>query len=141
MNYCRYCGTKLEENAKFCTQCGNNIQPNNNVNNNQFATINYQNYPEDKSVKGGKGFIIAAICMFLASYVLLLAGSSLFLLMRLALIGVLVTGLIAYPKNTIIKVLFWGYIFILIIDIIIVVFLIMTCYNLAQFFDGCYSGN
>ena len=139
MNYCRYCGAKLEENAKFWIKCGKNIQ-NNNLNN-QYQPINYQNYPEDKSAKGGKGFIIAAICMFFSSYVLLFAESSLFLLMRLALIGVLVTGLIAYPKNTIIKVLFWVYIFILIIDIIIVVFLIMTCYNLAQFLDGCYSGN
>ena len=65
----------------------------------------------------------------------------LFLLIRLALIGVLVTGLIAYPKNTGIKALFWIYVVILIVDIIILIVTMMTCYNMIQLLDGCYSGN
>ena len=142
MNFCRFCGSKLEPNAKFCTQCGKSIEENNNINpNNQVQTINYQDYPNSKVKPEGNGFVITAICMFFSSYLLLYINPLMFLLMRIALIGVLVTGLIACPKNTVIKVLFWIYVVILIIDIILIIIVMMTCYNMIHLLDGCYSGN
>ena len=43
MNFCRYCGSKLEEHAKFCTNCGKSIEVNDNINSTQW-NINISNH-------------------------------------------------------------------------------------------------
>ena len=58
MNFCRYCGSKLESNAKFCTQCGNSTQPNNNVgntSNNQYDQLIIKNAQKVKQKKVEQG--------------------------------------------------------------------------------------
>ena len=151
MNFCRYCGSKLEEHAKFCTNCGKSIEVNDNINsnqtqtinyqannnNNQPSTINYQYYQNNNPTSDGSGFIVAAIIMFVASYLLFFLHPFLFLLLRIGILGVLVTGFITYPKNTGIKIFFWGYIVILILDIILVVLSIIACNNLLESLSGC----
>lgn len=140
MNFCRYCGSKLESNAKFCTQCGNSTQPNNNVgntSNNQYEPINYQKCPESETKEGGTGFITAAIIMFIVSYLFFFVHPMISIILRVGLIGVLVTGFITYPKNTGIKILFWGYVFVIVIDIILIILSIIACNNFVHSLQGC----
>ena len=138
MNFCRYCGSKLEENAKFCTKCGKAIQSNtisnyDNVGNNQTQVVNYQNCSTSEETNGGTGIVVAAICLFFGSY-FVIGILPLFFLIRFVLLILLVTGFIMYPKNTVIKIFFWGYLVAFILSVIFVVLTLMACNN---FLEGC----
>lgn len=135
MNYCQYCGAKLEENAKFCIKCGKNIQ-NNNLNN-QYQPINYQKCATSETKEEGNGIITTSIIMFIASYLLFFVHPMISIILRVGLIGVLVTGFITYPKNTGIKIVFWGYVFVIIIDIILIILTIIACNNFIEATRGC----
>ena len=109
--FCTNCGNQLNNNDNFCPNCGHNIKK-----------INKKNIKEDNSII----YILISIILIIA-YI--------FLKDPILFIGSLITittGKIKYPKNIIIKIIFWLLIIFIILIIILMIWLMYTCITCAQ---------
>lgn len=62
---CKYCGTLLEDNSKFCNNCGNNLEVGN-----IFMPPQQTYYYPPKVKEPGRGFAIASMVLGILSVVL-----------------------------------------------------------------------
>ena len=146
--YCRNCGTKIDDNESFCTNCGT---PKENINNNVPTKVEVKNTemsPEDTKnanllcilslvLTFGSDAILGVIMVVFPPLGSIL--SSISPLCNLAGLVLMIVARVKYPKSKFAKILMWVYIGLFIASILLVVLVIVACMYTCGTMDtsGC----
>lgn len=134
--YCVKCGKQLNENEKFCSNCGeaNKILEDNN--NQQNNSIKQNNVVQPKENDGATLLCILSLTfMYFAPGIIVAIGENHFPnidslggLFPLVALVLMIVARVKYPNSTFAKVIMWIYIIQIILAIIGFILLVAFCY-------------
>ena len=135
--YCNKCGNKLNENSKFCPQCGQKVLKKTNiVNQNKIVNTQANDQATILCLVSIACYIVGPLILYINELLDIDFFNAVAAIITLAPLPIAIYTRIKYPNSQFAKVLLWVYIAITIMFIIYIVIMFIACMAVLESCDG-----